>query len=94
MAVAVAAAAATAAAAAAAAVAAQPKKPLAGGGLAGPELEFLLSQEGRKEETRCMAGGEAPLSVVAAVAWAKTRRGGSSARSKGRPSKAADTVRR
>lgn len=57
--------------------------------LGAPELDDRLSQEGRKAETRCMAGDKAPLSVVAASARAKTRQRGRSAESEGRPSNAA-----
>lgn len=53
------------------------------------ELDDRLSQEGRKAETRCMAGDRAPLSVVAAVARAKTRQRGSVATEEDRPSNAA-----
>lgn len=53
------------------------------------KLDDRLSQEGRKAETRCMAGDRAPLSVVAAVARAKTRQRGNVATEEDRPSNAA-----
>jgi hypothetical protein len=56
---------------------AQPNNPLdfgAGVDDVAEEVEFRLSQEGRKPDTRCMLGGEATrrLSVVAVVARAMT----------------------